>query len=235
MSPKASTISRVSKKRFYEKSFQDWCLKSRSRYPYINLLRAFEKSYKELEPYQLAYTYIAESGLRIELVNFAGKFAKLSQVTKETPQEEIDKMINSLKGTATSFFKDYYMPIDKEVAAMLIAEYMKAQPADFRPEFLNNITDIQKFVDNMFDKSILASEASVNTLLDNFKAKDAKKLQKDPALLVYQNIIDFYRESVFEKQVSLNRENDSLQRIYMRGQMEMEPSVSRPMPISPCA
>lgn len=213
----------IERKKIYEQSFQEWCLKSRSRHAYISLLGDFEKSYKELEPYQLAYTYVAEAGMRIELVSFAGKFVKLSQVTKETPQEEIDKMINSLKGTANSFFKDYYMPIDKEVAAMLIAEYTKAQPADFRPEFLNDITDIQKFVDNMFDKSILTSEASVNAFLDNFKVKDAKKLQKDPAMQTYQSIIGFYRDNVYDKLISISDDNDRLQRIYMRGQMEMEP------------
>lgn len=189
-----------------------------------------------MEPYQLAYTYIAESGLRIELVNFAGKFAKLSQVTKETPQEEIDKMINSLKGTATSFFKDYYMPIDKEVAAMLIAEYMKAQPADFRPEFLNNITDIQKFVDNMFDKSILASEASVNTLLDNFKAKDAKKLQKiRPCWSTKTSLISIAKVFSKSKSALIGKTTAcSASTCVVRWRWNPK-SVSRPMPISPCA
>lgn len=213
----------IERKRFYEQSFQEWCLQSRSRHNYIDLLNNFESNYKALEPYRLAYTYLAEAGLRIELINFAGRFAKLSQVTKDTPKEQIDKMVASLKSAATAFFKDYYMPVDKEVAATLLEAYIEAQPADFRPTFLNEITDVNKYVDQLFDKSMLASEASVNDLLGNFKVKDAKKLQKDPAVVAYESLISFYKESVFEQLASISDDNDRLQRIYMKGQMEMEP------------
>ena len=77
----------VEKKQAFEKDFQEWALGARNRYMYIDLLKDFEKNYKELEPYQLAYTYMAEAGLRIELVTFAGRFAKLSEVTKDTLPE----------------------------------------------------------------------------------------------------------------------------------------------------
>ena len=213
----------VERKRFYEQSFQEWCLQSRSRHMYIDLLKDFERNYKDLEPYQLAYTYLSEAGLRIELINFASKFAGLSRVTKDTDPAETEKMIASLRNASAAFFKDYYMPVDKEVAAMLIGEYMKAQPSDFRPSFLNDITDVQKFVDNLFGKSVLADEASVNALLDNFSVKYAKKLQKDPALMVFQNIMAFYVENIYQNLVAISDDNARLQRIYMKGQMEMEP------------
>lgn len=213
----------VERKRFYEQSFQEWCLQSRSRHMYIDLLKDFERNYKDLEPYQLAYTYLSEAGLRIELINFASKFAGLSRVTKDTDPAETEKMIASLRNASAAFFKDYYMPVDKEVAAMLIGEYMKAQPSDFRPSFLNDITDVQKFVDNLFGKSVLADEASVNALLDNFSVKYAKRLQKDPALMVFQNIMAFYVENIYQNLVAISDDNARLQRIYMKGQMEMEP------------
>lgn len=213
----------VERKRFYEQSFQEWCLQSRSRHMYIDLLKDFERNYKDLEPYQLAYTYLSEAGLRIELINFASKFAGLSRVTKDTDPAETEKMIASLRNASAAFFKDYYMPVDKEVAAMLIGEYMKAQPSDFRPSFLNVITDVQKFVDNLFGKSVLADEASVNALLDNFSVKYAKKLQKDPAVMVFQNIMAFYVENIYQNLVAISDDNARLQRIYMKGQMEMEP------------
>jgi hypothetical protein len=190
---------------------------------YIDLLKDFKKNYKELEPYELAYTYMAEAGMRIELVNFAGRFARLSAVTKDTPQDDIDRMVNQLKGTAAAFFKDYYEPIDREVAAMLLKEYLKAQPADFRPAFLNDIKDVDEYVDKLFAKSMFTDKAKVNELLDNFKPKNAKKLANDPALQVYQSLIGFYRDEVYDHISSITKDNDRLRRIYMKGQMEMEP------------
>ncbi len=213
----------VEKKEAYEHEFFDWAMQSRSRYMYVNLMKDFKKNYEELEPYELAYTYMAEAGMRIEIVNFAGRFVKLSEVTKDTPQDEIDMMITNLKASAEKFYKDYYEPIDREVAAMLLSEYLKAQPADFRPAFLNDIKDVNDYVGKMFDKSMFTDQAKVNTLLDNFKVNNAKKLANDPALLVYQSLIGFYREKVYDHIKALTEDNARLQRIYMKGQMEMQP------------
>ena len=213
----------IEKKNDYETRFYDWAMQSRSRYMYVNLLKQFKDSYTELKPYQLAYTYMAEAGMRIELINFAGRFARLADMDKDTPQEQIDNMIASLKSTAANFFKDYYMPIDKEVAAMLLKEYLKAQPADFRPSFLNDIKDVDEFVEQMFKKSMFTDEARVNDYLDNFKPSKVKKLQNDPAIKAYQSLIGFYRDEVYDHIVSINANIDRLRRIYMKGQMEMEP------------
>jgi hypothetical protein len=213
----------VERKMDYESSFYDWVMQSRSRYMYANLLKDFKSNYKTLEPYQLAYTYMAEAGLRIELINFAGRFLKLSKVNKDTPQEEIDNMMASLKGNVASFYKDYYEPIDREVAAMLLKEYLKAQPAEFRPDFLNDIKDVDEYVDKLFTKSMFTDEAKVNDLLDNFKPNKAKKLANDPALKAYESLIFFYRSQVSGNISDINANIDRLQRIYMKGQMEMQP------------
>ncbi len=213
----------VQKKHDYENRFYNWVMESRSRYMYANLLKDFKQNYMELEPYELAYTYLAEAGLRIELVSFAGRFTRLSEVTKDTPQENIDKMIANLKASSASFYKDYYEPIDREVAAMLLKEYLKAQPADFRPDFLNDIKDVDEYVDKLFTKSMFTDQAKVNELLDNFKPNKAKKLANDPAMQVYQSLIGFYRNEVYDHISSLNANIDRLRRIYMKGQMEMEP------------
>ncbi len=213
----------VEKKRFYEESFQEWCLASRQRYLYINLLKDFEQKYKELEPYRVAYTYLSNAGLNIEIINFAGKFNKLSEVTSDTPQEEVDKMLASLRKASETFFKDYYQPIDEEVARTMLAEYLNNQPADFRPGFLNDIKDVDDYVKTLFSKSMFADEEKVNNFIDYFKPSKAKKLQKDPALIAYQSLINFYSEEVNPKMSAINNDLARLQRLYMKGQMLMEP------------
>ena len=213
----------VQKKRYYEESFQEWALGARNRYMYIDLLKNFEQKYKELEPYRVAYTYLSNAGLNIEIFDFAGNFNKLSQVTKETPQEEIDKMITGLKKATENFFKDYYQPIDREVARTMLKEYLEHQPADFRPGFLNEIKDVDAYVEQLFEKSLFADKDKVMEFLESFKPSKVKKLQKDPALLAYQSMIGFYRDEVNPKMGPINKEIDRMQRIYMKGQMAMEP------------
>ena len=213
----------VEKKYFYEESFQEWCLGSRQRYLYINLLKNFKDKYKELEPYRVAYTYLTNAGLNIEVIGFAGNFVKLSQVTSETPKEEIDKMLASLKEVTAEFFKDYHQPIDEEVARTMLTEYLNNQPADFRPGFLNEIKDVNAYVDQLFGKTIFVDEETINKFIDNFKPGKAKKLQKDPALLAYQSMINFYREEINPKIKPINEDLARMQRLYMKGQMLMEP------------
>ena len=219
----------IEKKAAFEQDFQEWALGARNRYMYIDLLKNFKKNYKELEPYELAYTYVAEAGLRIELINFAGRFAKLSEVTKDTPQEDIDRMVDNLKTTAKSFFKDYYEPIDREVAAMLMGEYLKAQPADFRPDFLNDVKNVEEYVVKLFDKSMFTDKEKVYAMLDNFKPNMAKKLASDPAMKVYQSLIGFYRNEVYDHIVSLSNDNDRLQRLYMKRKCQCD----RKRPVRP--
>ena len=213
----------VEKKRFYEESFQEWCLASRQRYLYINLLKNFEQKYAELEPYRVAYTYLTNAGLNIEIMSFAGNFSELSRVTKDTPQEEIDQMLASLKEVSAEFFKDYYQPIDEEVTRTMLNEYLNNQPADFRPSFLNDIKDVDAYVAMLFGKTMFANEEKVNAFLNNFKPAHAKKLQKDPALTAYQSMISFFREEINPNMKPINDELARMQRLYMKGQMLMEP------------
>ena len=212
----------VEKKRAFEKDFQEWVLGARNRYMYLDLLKNFEQSYKELEPYQLAYTYLAEAGLRIELISFAGRFMRLFRTSKATPQKDIDNMVSSLKKTAEAFYKDYYEPIDREVAVMALNEYLRAQPADFRPSFLNDIKDVDEYVSKLFDKSMFTDKEKVYDLLDNFKYSKAKKLRNDPAMQAYMSLIGFYQDEVSGKMSELNADIDRMRRLYMKGQMDMQ-------------
>lgn len=214
----------IEKKKQFDKDFTDWAMKSRQRGAYINLIKDFGKVYEEYEPYRLATTYLSETALQIEILTFAANFNKLSQVTKETPQEEIDKLIANAKEATKVFFKDYHQPIDEEVAAMVLQEYINNQPADFRPELLNTIVekyaDVQSYVDELFAKTMFTSEENVNKFLDEFKPAKAKKLAKDPALMAYNNVMDFYINNVRSKTIELGNQIADMQRVFMRGQME---------------
>ena len=214
----------IEKKKQFDKEFTDWALKSRQRGEYVNLIKDFKEVYTLYEPYRLATTYLSETALQIEILTYAANFNKLAKVTKETPQEEIDEIIAEIKNATAVFFKDYYQPIDEEVAAMVLQEYINNQPADFRPELLNTIvekySDVQAYVDELFSKTIFTSEENVNKFLDEFKPSKAKKLAKDPALMAYNNVMDFYINNVRAKTIELGNQIADMQRVFMRGQME---------------
>ena len=220
----------IEKKRAFEIAYNDWCMQARSRMKYMHALRDFTPVYEEYEKYRMATTYLTEAGLTIELLDFAANFAKLAEVTKDTPQEEIDEQINDLRQATTVFFKDYYQPIDEEVALTMLTAYRANQPEDFRPEILNEIDkkfkgDVKAYVDYLFGKTILTSEEKVNKFLDEFKPSKVKKLEKDPAVVAVNSMMDFYVENVMPKSRECNTKINNLRRVYMEGQMKMIPEV----------
>lgn len=220
----------IEKKLAFEEAYNDWCMKERRRMKYMHALRDFTPVYEEYEKYRMATTYLTEAGLSIELIDFAANFNNLSKVTKDTPREDIDMMINKLKEASTIFYKDYYQPIDEEVAVTMLKAYRAAQPEDFRPGILNEIDkkykgDEKSYVDELFGKSMFTSEEKVNKFLDDFRVSNAKKLAKDPALLAYNSMMDFYADNVKDKSKECNAKINNLRRVYMEGQMKMIPEV----------
>ena len=220
----------IEKKKAFEEAYNDWCLQERGRIKYLHALRDFDEVYEEYEKYRMATTYLTEAGLSIELLDFAANFAKLAEVTKDTPQEEIDEQINDLRQATTVFFKDYYQPIDEEVALTMLTAYRANQPEDFRPEILNEIDkkfkgDVKAYVDYLFGKTILTSEEKVNKFLDEFKPSKVKKLEKDPAVVAVNSMMDFYVKNVMPKSRECNTKINNLRRVYMEGQMKMIPEM----------
>ena len=221
----------IEKKKAFEESFYEWCYKERRRQKYQNALRDFDTIYSEYEKYRMAMTYFTEAGLSIELIDFASLFRGLADVTKETAdQEYIDGIINDLRPRVAAFFKDYYQPIDEEVAVAMLTAYRAAQPEDFRPEILNEIDkkfkgDVKAYVNYLFGKTMFTSEEKVNKLLDEFKVSKAKMIAKDPAYAAFKSMWDFYDENVKDDYRSCNLKINNLRRIYMEGQMKMIPEV----------
>ena len=220
----------IEKKQAFEEAYINWCQETRARMKYLHALRDFDAVYAEYEKYRMATTYFTEAGLSIEIIEFAANMAKLSEVTKDTPQEEIDELISELKETSAAFFKDYYQPIDEEVAVTMLTAYRAAQPEDFRPEILNEIDkkfkgDVKAYVDYLFGKTMFTSEEKVNKFLDEFKPSKVKKLEKDPTVVAANSMMDFYVENVMAKSRECNAKINNLRRVYMEGQMKMIPEV----------
>jgi len=219
-------LNGIERKQDFEQEFTTWAKQKNNGYQ--GLVPAFEQNYTGLEKYNLAADYVREAGLGIELLSFAARFRSLSEVDKETPEDKLQSLISSAQNASESFFKDYYQPIDEEVAVALLDIYRAEQPADFRPEFINEIDkkykgDTKKYVQQLFEKSIFTSNESVSKLLQDFDYKDAKKILRDPSFEAYSSIRSFFDEQLSQPMLKLMAQNDSLQRLYMKAQMQMQP------------
>ena len=220
----------VANKQKMEKEFQVWANSDPERKKeYGGLLDAFEKTYQDNESLELSYTYAVEAGLGIELLRYAFSFNKLVNTCKEDKeQEEIEKLVEQSKNYSNRFFKNYYMPIDFEIFGILLKEYMDNINQDNWPAIFTEINDKYKgdvvaYRDMVFEKSIFTSQEQVDEFLSSFKATQYKKVEKDPAYRLAESIYQEYFQDIRPGLRKNDNIIDSLQRIYMRGQMAFKP------------
>jgi hypothetical protein len=224
-------LNGIEKKEAYEKEFQQWTESSPElKEKYGQLLPAFEAEYDQQEPISLAFDYLREAGLGIEVVNFARYFNNLSELSqaKKPDTEAIDKEIEKLKKRTAGFFKDYYRPIDEEVMAALLKLYDENLPSEYKPDFFNTIhtkykNDYAAYTQYVFDKSIFDEQETLDNFLNNYEPKHYKKLKKDPAFIMAADLKNLYLLKIQPGMNVINGQLDSLQRIYMAAQMDMEP------------
>ena len=220
----------IQQKEAYEKAFNEWAINNPDMtIKYGELLPTFKITYNELTPLKVAYDYYKEAGMAIELVKFAGNFDKLLNISKEktSTSEDIEQTVENLQNQTDSFFKDYYQPIDREVMAALLRIYDENISSQYKPVFFNTIhkkysDDYKAYTDYVFEKSIFDDKEIIDQLLENYKIKKYKKIEKDPAFQMYIDLQNLFKRINPELTV-LHNQLDSLQRIYMAGQMEMQP------------
>jgi hypothetical protein len=84
--------------------------------------------------------------------------------------------------------------------------------------------NVSAWAEDFYKKTIFSDSIKLFAFLDNFKRKNASKIEKDPSYILATGIFDYW-QNIFSPLVSsFSATNDSLQRIYIAGQMEMQPN-----------
>jgi len=221
----------IEKKQAYEKEFAKWANASpEQKKKYAGLLDEFDATYNALNDAQMQYVYVVEAGLGIEIVRAARQTMGLVQLSqkKDATEEEIQEAVDGVIAGGKIFYKNYYLPIDKRVFVKMLESYRAFAADGNRPPVLDLIDskykgDIQKYADEVYDKSMFASEEKVMAFLEKYKKSKYKKILKDPAYQLATEFIDFYRMNAQAPLTQLGAKIDSMMRIYMKAQMEMEP------------
>jgi len=180
-------------KKEYEARFEAWAKGTE----YEGITTRLADLYDQLEKYALAIDYYKESAATIEITAAAERY-----LSSKNP---------SLKG----FYKDYYLPIDKESFVAVMNVFNEKMDPSLQSEWylaqMKKHGSVEAWADYLFGKSAFRSES--------FKAAT----KKDPAYQFATQMSSWYQETLLPKQRELQRQITLLYRQYMRGQMEFEP------------
>jgi hypothetical protein len=153
---------------------------------YKEALQLIEKGYNNRKLYMEAQIYLAEAVLSgPELLLFAYQCSGLIEVLEANDPVKIQNLTDRLKVRGEKFYKDYNPETDKKVMIALFEHAYKNMNRDFFPEFFLTIEkkykgDFAKYVEQLFTKSIFASEDRFNAFLQK---PNLKTLQSDMALI----------------------------------------------------
>lgn len=224
-------LQAISKKQEFETAFNKWVLQDDKRKAeYGNLINDFEHTYRDLKPYTMAYVYFSEAGLAPEIIRFTYGFKKLVDQSKDKSlkSEDLQKTIEKYQKSLSGYFKNYNVNTDQKIFAELMNLYYQDCEKAYQPAIFNTLQKKYKgnfvqYATDIFQKSLMASNEKLTDLLKDYKAKDFRKIEKDPAYQLALSIYDNYINNIQEKLVVLNDKADSLYRIYVKAMMEMQP------------
>lgn len=227
----------LEKKKAFEVKFQTWADSLSGVHPqagvsqpspYGTLLREFDKLYEAYKPIDIASVYLIEAGMGIEIVRFTSPFMDLVKQSKDknAKPEDISKSVQKLRKGAQGFYKDYQTSIDRQVFIAMLKSMMEKMDKKFQPPAILDLekrykNDYSGITQELFDRSLMPDSAKLFRLLKAYKASDYKKLEKDPLYKMVESIYDQYSKEIIPLSQKFNAKIDSMQRIYMAGQMEM--------------
>jgi hypothetical protein len=212
----------VQTKQEFEKAFSRWAEGGE----FDGVVEKIGNIYKELEPFQFAADYYTETARTIEMANFAASFYSAIKEDKENGTLSLDhkKISESLE----AFYKDWYLPIDKESFVAVMAEFDSNVPENFKPDYfkaqMKKYGRTESWADAMFSKSVFTDQDKVKALVredmsQKALAKLRKTLKKDPAAEFALEFAAWYSKDVQPDIKRLNQDLQLAYRDYMRGQM----------------
>jgi hypothetical protein len=149
----------------------------------------------------------------------------LLSVLKSEDKQRIDQIVRRIKENLEEMYKNYSPSTDRKSTKAMLKLYREDVPVKFHPDFFTKIIDkkfngdIEKFVDDMFDRSVFTNESKLTAFLNK---PSLKVLENEPVALVaesFNKVIDYVSAEVssFDEDLTKGR------RLWMAALMEMEP------------
>ena len=212
-------LNGVEKKQEFEKRFQQWAA---DKPMYKDVLPNMEKNYAKLKDIELKTTYFGEAVMAADFMNRAAQLYNLAKMDNDSM---IAKRVDALIKNNENYFKDFdkHTIVDRAIFIETFTYMCKAGIAGFVANKDVDASKIEEMLGKVYDKSILTSEKDIMKLLKNYKAKDAKKILKDPAVALYRSAVDnLYSTADRQEYKELKNEINRLYRLYVKGMMEMD-------------
>jgi hypothetical protein len=184
----------IAKKQQIENQFNTWMNADAERKAkYGEALELIRTSIEGRAEFYNVQQYINECYMQgCELLGMSQIGSMLITALKSGDEQKINDAVHRIKDNIGDIYKDYSAPTDQKSMKAMLKLYRADVPVKYHPDFYTNVVDkkfkgnVDKFVDDMFARSIFASEAKLTAFLNK---PVLKTLENDPVVLTYASII----------------------------------------------
>ena len=223
-----AALNVIGKKEAVEKDFLKWVNESPERTAkYGSALDSINDAFKTVDE-KIASQYAKEALLGgAEIFAFSASASPLYWALKGTYKANVGAAANNLKKSLDGYFKDYDANTDMKVAGALLKIYSANVAHKYIPNVFNVVKSKFKgnfdlYAQKMFDKTIFASKAKMESFLKN---PSLKVLEKDMAFVAMRSIfetLNTIKQDVYKSTGKVERAH----RLFIAGLNEMNKNKS---------
>jgi hypothetical protein len=216
----------IAKKQQIENQFNTWVNADADRKAkYGESLNMISKSIEGRAEYQNVIQYLNECIRGCEILTFSQLGNGLLTAMKSGDSGKIAEATKRIKDNIGDLYKDYSAPTDQKSTKAMLKIYRADVSVKYHPDFYTTIVDkkfkgnIDKYVDDMFSRSIFVSEAKLTAFLNK---PLLKTLETDPVILTYNSVIKVV-QSVSAERSKFDADLITGQRLWIAALREMIP------------
>ncbi len=221
-----NALNVIEKKKAIETDLTKWINSDDNRKKeYGDALSLIENGVKDINKYDVVQKYWFEcfwGGPEIISASF-GTYNGLSRALQSGDTAAIEE----IKKTGEVFFKDFYLPVDKEVFLAMVKAYKNDIDKEFHPAFFKDVEkdyegDFVKFADKLYSTSIFTDKGRYDEFMKN---PDISVLNKDLGFATSQSIIRVYFSfdaAVREIQAKIQKG----ERLFVKALLEKEKDIA---------
>ncbi|MGA1978009.1 MAG: S46 family peptidase [Bacteroidales bacterium] len=220
----------IAKKQAIEDQFNTWVNADPSRKAkYGEALNMIKSAVEGRAEYQNALQYLSECIQGCELLGFNQFANNLLTALKSGDTAKISESVKRIRTNIDDIYKDYSAPTDQKSMKAMLKLYRTDVPEKFHPDFYTNVVDkkfkgdIDKFVDNMFAKSIFVSEEKFKAFLDK---PVLKTIENDPAVVTFASVRKV-ADDLSKQRSKFDADLSTGSRLWVAALREMTPEKTR--------
>ncbi len=214
----------IAKKQAEEADITKWINKKKSRKEkYGEALPLIQKSLAALKESDITLNYWIEGFwlgpeiIKTSLRSFYG-------IQRAGDKQEA---LNEIKKNQKEFFKDFYLPIDKQIFIAMCDTYKKDIPEKYYPSFFADVDkdyegSFAKYADYLYTNSIFIDENKFNKMIEK---PDMKVLNEDPGVKLANSVYALYM-SIQKETQDLHYDLQKGRRLYLAAILDKDKDVA---------